>query len=91
MAKNNTKNSGKKAVEKKGKNGKAAKPSLLNRAKDYIKGVRSELKRVVWPTRKELVNASLIVIGALIFFGVFIAIIDNIVLIPLDALAKLGS
>ena len=49
------------------------------------------MKRVVWPTRKELVNASLIVVGALIFFGVFIAIIDNIVLIPLEALAGLGK
>lgn len=81
----------KEAMDKKGKNGKAAKPSLWLRIKNYFKAVKSEMKRVVWPTRKELVNASLIVVGALIFFGVFIAIIDNIVLIPLDALASLGK
>lgn len=44
----------------------------------------------VWPTRPELVNASLIVVGALVFFGVGIAIIDNIIIIPLDAIATLG-
>ena len=49
------------------------------------------MKRVVWPTKKELLNASLIVIGALVFFGVFVAVIDNIVLIPLEALASLGK
>ena len=81
----------KKTAEKRGKNGKAAKPGLGTRIKDYFKAVKAEMKRVVWPTRKELVNASLIVVGALIFFGVFIAIIDNIVLIPLEALAGLGK
>lgn len=81
----------KKAQEKKGKNGKAAKPSLITRIKDYFKAVKSEMKRVVWPTRKELLNASVIVVGALIFFGVFIAIIDNIILIPLEALGNLGK
>ena len=48
------------------------------------------MQRVVWPTRPELVNASLIVVGALVFFGVGIAIIDNIIIIPLDAIATLG-
>ena len=81
----------KKATEKKGANGKAAKPKLTTRIKNYFSAVVSEMKRVVWPTRKELVSASFIVIGALIFFGVFIAIIDNVVIIPLEALASLGN
>ena len=85
------KNNNRKKTEKKGKNGRAAKPSLLTRIKTYLNGVKSEMKRVVWPTKKELLNASLIVIGALVFFGVFVAVIDNIVLIPLEALASLGK
>ncbi|MDD6769181.1 MAG: preprotein translocase subunit SecE [Coriobacteriaceae bacterium] len=85
------KNNNSKKTEKKGKNGRAAKPSLLTRIKTYLNGVKSEMKRVVWPTKKELLNASLIVIGALVFFGVFVAVIDNIVLIPLEALASLGK
>ncbi len=66
------------------------KPSLWRRFVDYCKEVKGEMQRVVWPTRPELVNASLIVVGALVFFGVGIAIIDNIIIIPLDAIATLG-
>ena len=66
------------------------KPSLWRRFLNYCKEVKGEMQRVVWPTRPELVNASLIVVGALVFFGVGIAIIDNIIIIPLDAIATLG-
>ena len=66
------------------------KPSLWRRFVNYCKEVKGEMQRVVWPTRPELVNASLIVVGALVFFGVGIAIIDNIIIIPLDAIATLG-
>ena len=66
------------------------KPSLWRRFVNYCKDVKGEMQRVVWPTRPELVNASLIVVGALVFFGVGIAIIDNIIIIPLDAIATLG-
>ena len=65
------------------------KPSLWRRFVNYCKEVKGEMQRVVWPTRPELVNASLIVVGALVFFGVGIAIIDNIIIIPLDAIATL--
>ena len=77
-------------VAAKGSDGKAAKPGIFRRFINYCKEVKSEMQRVVWPTRAELVNASLIVIGALVFFGVYIAIIDNIIIIPLDAIASLG-
>lgn len=66
------------------------KPSLWRRFVNYCKEVKGEMQRVVWPTRPELVNASLIVVGTLVFFGVGIAIIDNIIIIPLDAIATLG-
>ena len=66
------------------------KPSLWSLFFNYCKEVKVDMKRVVWPTRPELVNASLIVVGALVFFGVGIAIIDNIIIIPLDAIATLG-
>ncbi len=74
----------------KGKNGKAPKPALKDRFFAYVKNVKSEMQRVVWPTRPELINASLIVLGALIFFGVFIAIMDNVVIVPLTWIANLG-
>ncbi len=83
----------KKAVKKseKSSSNKNEKPGLWRRFTDYCKAVRGEMRRVVWPTRQELVNASLIVVGAIIFFGVYIAIIDNIIIIPLDWIASLGA
>ena len=67
------------------------KPSLWVRFKTWVSDVRIEMQRVVWPTRTELINASLIVVGALVFFGVYIAIIDNIVIIPLNWIASIGG
>lgn len=66
------------------------KPSLWRRFVNYCKDVKGEMQRVVWPTRPELLNASLIVVGALLFFGIGIAIIDNIIILPLDAISTLG-
>ena len=81
-----------KAKEKaKGSKGKAARPGLWTRFVTYLKNVKIELQRVVWPTPPELLNASLIVIGAIVFFGVLIAIVDNIVIIPLDWISTLGA
>lgn len=40
--------------------------------KEYLKGVKIETKKVVWPTRKELVSYTVVVIIACIFFGLLI-------------------
>lgn len=39
------------------------KPKFLTRVKNYFKGVRSELKKVNWPTRKELQNYTIVVLA----------------------------
>lgn len=79
----------KKAAKEKAKAGK--KPNIFQRFIAWCKAVKTEMQRVVWPTRPELINASFIVVGAIIFFGVFIAIIDNIVVIPLNWISTLGA
>jgi len=42
----------------------------------YIKDSRDELKKVVWPTRKQLINHTLIVIGVSLVVAAFLGIID---------------
>ena len=42
----------------------------------YLREMRSELKKVVWPNRKQLTNNSTIVITAVIAVGIVIAIFD---------------
>ena len=39
------------------------KPKFLTRVKKYFKGVRSEMKKVNWPTRKELQNYTIVVLA----------------------------
>ncbi len=37
------------------------KVSVMTKIKNYFKGVRSELKKVNWPTKKELTNYTIVV------------------------------
>ena len=67
---------------KTGKPGKAAappKPGLFARIGTYFRDVRAEMTRVVWPTRPEVRNSSVVVIVTLIFFASFIALTDLVV------------
>jgi preprotein translocase subunit SecE len=82
-------------VAKTGKPGKAApapKPGLFARLGQYLRDVRAEMTRVVWPTRPEVLNSSVVVVTALIFFIFFIAFIDYVVVIPLlGFVSKIGG
>ena len=51
------------------KNVAAKKPS-------FWKGVRTELKKVVWPTKKELINYSVLVMIFMLVMGVIIGVFD---------------
>lgn len=44
----------------------------------FVREVRSELKKVVWPTRKELVNYTIAVFVAVILISVIIGIVDTV-------------
>ena len=46
---------------------------------EFIKDTRKELKNVSWPTRRELVSTTLVVIVAVFFFGAFLAVVDVVV------------
>ncbi|MCL2818709.1 MAG: preprotein translocase subunit SecE [Actinomycetia bacterium] len=80
LAKEGKKDKGKKkdhAPKKGGKQaGAPAKPSLFARLKGYLQGVMTELHRVVWPSRQEVLNSTIIVLFTLIFFGIFAFIVD---------------
>ena len=53
------------------------KPNVFARLADYLKGVRTELKRVTWPTRKEVLNSCVIVVVTLVFFSLFTTLVDS--------------
>ena len=55
---------------------KKAKPSLFARVGKWLKDMKSELKKVQWPTRKQTVNNTLIVIACVVVVGIFIWLFD---------------
>ena len=58
----------------------------------FLKDVKAEMKRVTWPTRTDVIRWSGVVVGALVFFGVYVAILDNVIVTPaLVALSGLGA
>ena len=77
------------ASKKAKKSGKNAKPGLIERAKTYFKGVRTETKRVVWPTKPEMVKYTGAVLGMLVFFGILIALVDAVIVPVLYAFSGL--
>lgn len=43
----------------------------------FLKDVSTEMKRVSWPKRKELVRYTMVVIATVLFIAVFFAITDS--------------
>ena len=58
------------------KSDKNAKPGFFARAGKWFRDMRSELKKVQWPTRKQTINNTLIVIVCVVIVGIFIALFD---------------
>ena len=50
---------------------------IIARTKNYFGEVRSEMRRVTWPSRTELTNYSVAVIATLIVFGIAIWAVDT--------------
>jgi preprotein translocase subunit SecE len=63
---------------------------LFGRVVQYLRDVRSEMKRVVWPERPEVINSSIVVIVTLLFFAAFTFVVDAIVVQLLQLFARLG-
>ena len=54
----------------------------------YFRELRSELKKVVWPTPKQVVKNTLIVGACVLFIGVFIWLFDFVARFGGDELIK---
>jgi len=62
---------------------KSAKPSIVERFVNFFKGIGKsfknmyhELKKVTWPTKKELLNYSVVVFVFMVVMGIIIGVID---------------
>lgn len=43
---------------------------------NFIKEAIAELKKVIWPNRKQLKNSTILVISTIIFASIFIGMVD---------------
>ena len=68
---------------------KTEKPGFFTRAKDWIvalpgrvanafKNMVAELKKVSWPSKKDLINYSLVVIGFVVALAVIVGLLDTV-------------
>ena len=58
------------------KKDKQSKPGIFARASKWLHELKVELKKVQWPTKKQTINNTLIVIACVIVVGLFIWIFD---------------
>ena len=58
------------------KSDKNAKPGIFARAGKWLRDMKSELKKVQWPTKKQTINNTVIVIVCVVVVGVAIALFD---------------
>lgn len=58
----------------------------------FFRDVKAELKRVTWPTKQDVLRWSGVVVVALLFFGIYVALLDNAIVTPiLVAISGIGA
>ncbi|MCA0989459.1 preprotein translocase subunit SecE [Guptibacillus algicola] len=51
--------------------------SIVQRSGKFLREVTREMKRVSWPTRKDLTRYTIVTVSTVIFVAVFFALIDQ--------------
>ena len=66
------------AAQAKGANKKSQQPkkSFFSGIKDFVRGVRAELKRVSWPNREQLRQSTAVVLIIVVVLGAYVAAWD---------------
>jgi len=67
----------------------AKKPNALSRIYKWLRELRSELKKIIWPTGKQVVNNTIIVIVSTLLVGALIWIVDFVFTYGRDILISL--
>ena len=63
----------------------------LGKVAKYFRELKSELKKVVWPTPKQLLKNTLIVVACVIVVGVFIWVFDFVAKVVINALIGIAG
>ena len=50
--------------------------NIFNKINNFIKEAIAELKKVIWPTKKDLKNSTIVVISTIIIASIYIGLVD---------------
>lgn len=56
--------------------GVAAASSWISKTKEYFEDLRAEMRRVTWPSTKQVQATTAVVIGAVFLFAAYFAVVD---------------
>ncbi len=59
---------------------------MLGKAKDFLSEVKVEVKKVTWPSRKDAMGGTMVVMVVVLIIAVFLGIIDTILSKIVEAL-----
>ena len=52
------------------------KPGFFKRVGKWFRELKSECRKIVWPTREQTVNNTLVVLASVVIIGIFIWVLD---------------
>ena len=56
--------------------------------KQFYADVRSEMKKVSWPSRQEVTGTTIVVVVAVFFFGFYLGLVDYLLALGMDRLLR---
>ena len=59
--------------------------------RQFYSDVRSEMKKVTWPPRQEVVGTTVVVIVAVFFFGLYLGLVDYLLTLGLNVVLTFFS
>ena len=65
------------------------KKKFFSRIAEWFRGMKSELKKVVWPTPKQILKNSLVVLVTIIVVGIILWAFDSLASAIVEVLIKL--
>lgn len=57
----------------------------------FLKESREELRKVVWPSKEEVMGSTLVVLSSVVLISLFLFLVDRLFSLLFNALVSLGS
>ncbi len=66
-----------------------SKPALWNKVTKFVREVRSEMRKVSWPNRQDLITYTIVVLVTVVIVAAFTGLVDVIISSVLNLLGRL--